>query len=365
MILMCDVFAILFWAMQKCICHADSPSFDGNYESYTLTSGAAMRWNENIKFRMPATAFSEKENMHIRFEIRTISHKAKKLCGIAFIRLTKDDDTTVENGEHSLFVYKCPEQTVLKPADYIKLPASEYELPQRAALVAGNQVYVKNNNCSLTIQTIVCSTKLTQNGNVVQLLKWRTNMNKLDSVVENLHRVKGDDIVVVLSDILDSLFEILDLKKPQLEKPVFKALVYIINTLNHQRYKSFTSVLDNYLRGQFSSSTLHFFLLSRLTENIQHASDDTKFVKDMLLGLQHFFKLIFMSHTNLQQTAEVVDQLDIVEKIRDLIDSLNELMRMVKPNLEDLQVSLSVCLSVGRLVVDQYRYIAYQHQKEK
>lgn len=72
MILMCDVFAILFWAMQKCICHADSPSFDGNYESYTLTSGAAMRWNENIKFRMPATAFSEKENMHIRFEIRTI-----------------------------------------------------------------------------------------------------------------------------------------------------------------------------------------------------------------------------------------------------------------------------------------------------
>ncbi|XP_071817812.1 dedicator of cytokinesis protein 3-like isoform X4 [Apostichopus japonicus] len=322
----------------KCICHADSPSFDGNYESYTLTSGAAMRWNENIKFRMPATAFSEKENMHIRFEIRTISHKAKKLCGIAFIRLTKDDDTTVENGEHSLFVYKCPEQTVLKPADYIKLPASEYELPQRAALVAGNQVYVKNNNCSLTIQTIVCSTKLTQNGNVVQLLKWRTNMNKLDSVVENLHRVKGDDIVVVLSDILDSLFEILDLKKPQLEKPVFKALVYIINTLNHQRYKSFTSVLDNYLRGQFSSSTLHFFLLSRLTENIQHASDDTKFVKDMLLGLQHFFKLIFMSHTNLQQTAEVVDQLDIVEKIRDLIDSLNELMRMVKPNLEDLQL---------------------------
>lgn len=49
----------------------------------------------------------------------------------------------------------------------------------------------------------------------------------------------------------------------------------------------------------------------------------------------------------LNRTAEVVDQLDIVEKIRDLIDSLNELMRMVKPNLEDLQVSLSVCRSVG------------------
>lgn len=52
----------------------------------------------------------------------------------------------------------------------------------------------------------------------------------------------------------------------------------------------------------------------------------------------------------LNRTAEVVDQLDIVEKIRDLIDSLNELMRMVKPNLEDLQVSLSVCLSVCRSV---------------
>lgn len=32
-------------------------------------------------------------------------------------------------------------------------------------------------------------------------------------------------MIQVLSDILDSLFEILDLKKPSLEKPVFKVLV--------------------------------------------------------------------------------------------------------------------------------------------
>ncbi|KAJ8047584.1 Dedicator of cytokinesis protein 4 [Holothuria leucospilota] len=323
----------------KCICFADSETFQEQYESYISSGGNLMKWNENIKFRMPTTAFSEKENMHIRFEFRTISSKQskKKLFAIAFIRLTKDDDTTVEDAEHTLFIYKCPDGTELNPNQYINFPASELELSHRSSYASGGSSFTLSQRDSVTVHTLVCSTKLTSNGHVVQLLKWRTNMNKLEHVVNNIQRVPGEDIVVVLSDILDSLFEILDLKKAHLEKPVFRTLVYIINTLNDQRYKSFTSVLDNYLNGQFSSSTLHFFLLSHLTENINRASDEVDFVRDMLLGLQHFFKLIFMSHTNLQSTT-VVDQLDIVEKIRDLIDALNKLMSSKHQPLEDLQL---------------------------
>ena len=102
---------------------------------------------------------------HLRLEFRHCSVKDrrdggdKKLFGFAWLELMRHDDTVVLDGVHELQLYKCDDPDRLSPGLY---------------LGGGEEAhYGRSSKESVTVHTLLCSTKLTQNLDLMTLLKWR------------------------------------------------------------------------------------------------------------------------------------------------------------------------------------------------
>lgn len=88
----------------------------------------------------------------------------KKLFGISFARLMEPEEATLQDGVHELFVYRCDERTKLHPAEYLGLAASVHESSTWTSSPEPGSVFSCSHKEIMTIRTMLCSTKLTQNG---------------------------------------------------------------------------------------------------------------------------------------------------------------------------------------------------------
>lgn len=86
----------------------------------------------------------------------------KKLFGFSFVRLMDDDGgTTLRDGSHELCVYKCDERGRLNnPLEYLTMPF----LSKEAVDCIYSLPFQRSPKESIIIDTLLCSTKLTQNG---------------------------------------------------------------------------------------------------------------------------------------------------------------------------------------------------------
>ncbi|KTG03506.1 hypothetical protein cypCar_00043693, partial [Cyprinus carpio] len=145
-------------------CGSGEPGVD-EHRSFVLYHSNSPRWAEQIKLPIPLEMF---HGTHLRFELRHCSTKEKgekKLFGFSFVPLMQDDGRPLPDGTHELIVHKCEETADLQdPARYLKLPFS------KASLQPGNNQTIKNSKESFWIQSSLCSTKLTQNGEMMFLL---------------------------------------------------------------------------------------------------------------------------------------------------------------------------------------------------
>ena len=143
----------------------------------------------------------------------------------AHLKLMKADDTTVEDGEHNLFVYNvrlhsldlCVSimSALFQYKDMIKNPSRLQSLPDRSSgsLSASPPEFLHLRD-TFTVVTRICSTKLTQNGSCYVLhcyynmtlftladlhglLHWRTNEKRLPLILKGLQSIGGDEIVKV------------------------------------------------------------------------------------------------------------------------------------------------------------------------
>uniref|UniRef100_A0A8C1NS34 Dedicator of cytokinesis 4 n=1 Tax=Cyprinus carpio TaxID=7962 RepID=A0A8C1NS34_CYPCA len=234
-------------------CGSGEPGVD-EHRSFVLYHSNSPRWAEQIKLPIPLEMF---HGTHLRFELRHCSSKTplskekgeKKLFGFSFVPLMQDDGRPLPDGTHELIVHKCEETADLQdPARYLKLPFS------KASLQPGNNQTIKNSKESFWIQSSLCSTKLTQNGDMLDLLKWRVHPDRIIDCLPKLKDIDGTEIVKFLQDTLDTLFGILDESPQRYGLKVFDCLVHVINLLQDSKFQLFKPVMDNYIENHFAGA---------------------------------------------------------------------------------------------------------------
>jgi len=89
----------------------------------------------------------------------------KKMFGFSFVRLMEDEGgTTLRDGSHELCVYKCDDRGRLaSPSEYLSMPS----LSCQAIDCIYSLPFQRSPKESIIIDTLLCSTKLAQNGKVI------------------------------------------------------------------------------------------------------------------------------------------------------------------------------------------------------
>ncbi|XP_073710037.1 dedicator of cytokinesis protein 4b isoform X3 [Misgurnus anguillicaudatus] len=261
------------------------------YHTFVLYHNNSPRWAELIKLPIPVDIF---RGSHVRFEFRHCSTKdkgEKKLFGFSFVPLMQEDGRTLPDGTHELIVHKCEENANLQDcARYLKLPFSKSNLP-------GNNQTAKGTKESFWITSFLCSTKLTQNGDMLDLLKWRAHPERISDSLSKLKEIDGSEIVKFLQDTLDTLFGILDENSQKYALKVFECLVHIINLLQDSKFEHFKPVMDTYIESHFAGALSYRDLIKvlkwyvdRITEADRH-----EHIQQVLKATEYIFKYIIQS----------------------------------------------------------------------
>uniref|UniRef100_A0A8C8HDH2 Dedicator of cytokinesis 4b n=1 Tax=Oncorhynchus tshawytscha TaxID=74940 RepID=A0A8C8HDH2_ONCTS len=261
------------------------------YHSFVLYHNNSPRWAEQIKLPIPVDMF---RGAHVRFEFRHCSTKdkgEKKLFGYSFIHLMQEDGRTLPDGTHELIIHKCEENANLQDSSrYLKLPFSKANLP-------GNNQAVKGTKESFWITSFLCSTKLTQNGDMLDLLKWRAHPEKINDSLSKLKEIDGSEIVKFLQDTLDTLFGILDESSQRYGLKVFDCLVHIINLLQDSKFQHFKPVMDTYIESHFAGALSYRDLIKVLKWYVDRIVDaeHQDHIQQVLKATEYIFKYIIQS----------------------------------------------------------------------
>ncbi|XP_011337215.1 dedicator of cytokinesis protein 1 isoform X1 [Ooceraea biroi] len=292
------------------------------------------RWCETFKIAIPIEEFKQ---AHLKFTFKHRSSneakdKSEKPFALSYVRLMQRNGTTLQDIQHELLVYKL-EQKKYEESDisYFKLPSTRGELaelnmekkPSLGSLTLSSKD-------SFLIATNICSTKLTQNVDLLGLLNWASHNTDLKESLAALMKVDGEEIVKFLQDVLDALFNILmsNSDSDVYDDMVFECLLYIIGLVSDRKYQHFQPVLDLYISESFSATLAYKKLIAVLRKRIDHIGNNDGQERDLLLktmkSLQYCMRFIVESRllfTELNQDEEEFSQ-----TLTDLLQSIVNLM---------------------------------------
>ncbi|KAG8435496.1 hypothetical protein GDO86_013434 [Hymenochirus boettgeri] len=305
------------------------------YKSVVYYQVKQPRWFETVKVAIP---IEDVNRSHLRFTFRHRSSqdskdKAEKIFAVAFVKLMRYDGTTLRDGEHELIVYKAEAKKQEDVATYLNLPATKIELEEKGFTITGKTM-PNFGSCtfskdSFQISTLVCSTKLTQNVDLLGLLKWRSNTNLLQQNLRQLMKVDGEEVVKFLQDTLDALFNIImeNSESETFDILVFDALVFIIGLIADRKFQHFNPVLETYIKKHFSA-TLAYTKLSKVLKNYVDNADKPQ-VTDQLFkamkALEYIFKFIVRSRILFIQLYENKGEAEFTESLLQLFKSINDM----------------------------------------
>jgi len=155
-------------------------------------------------------------------------------------------DAFVRDGDHSLALYKYDEYTssmIAGRGAYLALPWSSRRKDES----------VTGPVASLHLRTYLCSTKYSQDPNLLGLLKWRDQASgELAALLRRFVFVPEIEIVKLLNEVFDALFEILVeyAGGDEYEDLVFNALVIVLGIVHDRRF-NLGPLVDQYAADRF------------------------------------------------------------------------------------------------------------------
>uniref|UniRef100_A0A803SR84 Dedicator of cytokinesis 1 n=1 Tax=Anolis carolinensis TaxID=28377 RepID=A0A803SR84_ANOCA len=303
------------------------------YKSVIYYQVKQPRWFETVKVAIP---IEDVNRSHLRFTFRHRSSqdskdKSEKIFALAFVKLMRYDGTTLRDGEHDLIVYKAEAKKLEDFSTYLSLPSTKIELEEKGHSTAGKSMQ-NLGSCTISkdsfqISTLVCSTKLTQNVDLLGLLKWRSNTNLLQQNLRQLMKVDGGEVVKFLQDTLDALFNIMmeNSESETFDTLVFDALVFIIGLIADRKFQHFNPVLETYIKKHFSATLAYTKLTKVLRTYVDNAGITDQLFKAMK-SLEYIFKFIVRSRILFNQLYENKGEANFRESLLQLFKSINEMM---------------------------------------
>uniref|UniRef100_A0A673MIL5 Dedicator of cytokinesis protein 1-like n=1 Tax=Sinocyclocheilus rhinocerous TaxID=307959 RepID=A0A673MIL5_9TELE len=278
------------------------------YKSVIYYQVKQPRWFETIKVAIP---IEDVNRSHLRFTFKHRSSqdckdKSEKNFALSFVKLMRYDGTTLRDGEHDLIVYKAEAKKLEDSTMYLSLASTKPEMEERNPSSGKNTQNLGSfsiSKDSFQISTLVCSTKLTQNVDLLGLLKWRSNTSLLQQNLRHLMKVEGGEVVKFLQDTLDALFNIMmeNSDSETFDTLVFDALVFIIGLIADRKFHHFNPVLETYIRKHFSATLAYTKLTKVLKNYVENAEKLTEQLLKALKALEYIFKFIVRSRVLFNQ----------------------------------------------------------------
>lgn len=274
-------------------------------------------FGELIKIVLPPG--DQVPNWHLFFTFRNRSGREKSKVnsdvvdrpfGFAFQPLFPDASTFIEDGSHTLLMYRADKLSQLSPDTYLTSP-STLNVGIKADIPPEMQKLAPLLRDTLTIRSSLCSTKFTQNPILFGLLHWEhaTDKETLPTLLTRFTFVGESEIVKFLRDIFQALFGILISQNNQsgeMDLLVFNALVTVLGIVQDRRFSNFQPVLDVYIEKHFDCAAAASHMIHSMNRLLANpASEDTAPNLRAALKVWHsIFRFIARSR-ELQKAKEI------------------------------------------------------------
>uniref|UniRef100_A0A803YI45 Dedicator of cytokinesis 2 n=1 Tax=Meleagris gallopavo TaxID=9103 RepID=A0A803YI45_MELGA len=283
-------------SLQNVIYHGAGDKPASEYRSVVYYQQRHQRWMETVKVCI-AVPIEDVHKTHLRFTFRHRSSSDSKHCS----------EHCSARGPAGLCraVLQGDSRKLEDAGSYLGLPSTRS--PSEPRILSGSSFRVGGSVAGLAvsardsfqISTLVCSTKLTQNVNLLGLLKWRAKPSLLAGNLQKLMHVDGGEVIKFLQDTLDALFSIMmeNADTDVYDTLIFDALVFIVGLVADRKFQHFNAVLEAYIRQHFSATLAYKKLIGVLTQYVEQASrgEPCEPLLRTFKALEYIFKFIVRS----------------------------------------------------------------------